>query len=341
MYVESGFVTLAAGAYRAALRLESMAAGSWMTRARKAAPPAAAVRRAVQVLIAALPIVVLAGFASGPSAAVWTALGLVMGAIARTFLDLGRAAAVVAAATAVAAAAAACTGRPVLAGCIVAAAAVLAGLANRWAAGVASLAPVTAAIAGSQRGLGWPALGGWILAGALYGIIVVGLVHVHLPPRPVGAARAAGHTAVLAPLCGAAEGLAVALRLPHGYWIVLTLAAVLRPVARESAGRAVKRVAGTLLGVLLPIPLVLFLPRAALITIAVACVVGSVSYLFAGQYTRQTVLMTIAIVILASGGVRAAALAVGELRLAWTIVGAAVAATAAGIMWRIERDWPA
>jgi hypothetical protein len=185
-------VTLAAGAYRAALRLESMAAESWMTRARKAAPPAAAVRRAVQVLIAALPIVVLAGFASGPSAAVWTALGLVMGAIARTFLDLGRAAAVVAAATA--------------------AAAVLAGLANRWAAGVASLAPVTAAIAGSQRGLGWPALGGWILAGALYGIIVVGLVHVHLPPRPVGAARAAGHTAVLAPLCGAAEGLAVALR---------------------------------------------------------------------------------------------------------------------------------
>jgi uncharacterized membrane protein YccC len=122
---------------------------------------------------------------------------------------------------------------------------------------------------------------------------------------------------------------------------VLILAAVLRPVARESAGRAVKRVAGTLLGVLIPIPLVLFLPRAALITIAVACVVGSVSYLFAGQYTRQTVLMTIAIVILASGGVRAAALAVGELRLAWTIVGAAVAATAAGIMWRIERDWPA
>lgn len=318
-----------------------MAADGWIMWTRSAAPPAAAIRQALLALAAALPVIALAAFASGMPAAVWAVLGLVMGTTSGAFLDTARSVPLTIAAAAMVAGAAAAAGRAVLVGCIVAGACVLAGLADRWSAGLLMLAPVTAAIAGSQRSaLSWPVLGGWVLAGALYGVTTVSLLHTHLHPRALSAGRAALHAVMLATLCGTAAGLATALRLPHGYWIVLTLAVVLRPVVQESARRAVQRVAGTLLGVLIPIPLVLFLPRPAVVTIAAACVPGSVSYLFAGQYTRQTVLLTVAIVILASGASRASTLAAGEFRLAWTIVGAAVAAIAASTLWRIERDWP-
>jgi hypothetical protein len=304
------------------------------------APPAKAVRRAVVVVAAALPIVVAAAFASGTTGAVWSVLGLLAGISARAVLDTARSAVVAVAIAGFAAAATAASGPALAAGLIVAAAAAAAGLADRWSAGVATLAPISAAVAGSWPGLTWPVAGGWLLAGGLYGIAAVALLKVHLHRRPLDARRAAVHAASLAVLCGTAAGLAAAFRLPHGYWIVLTLVVTLRPVVEESARKAVNRVTGTLLGVLIPIPLIYFLPSAALAAIVALSVLAFVSYMLAGEYIRQTAFMTLTIVIVASGGMRANAVAVGEIRLAWTLVGTAAAAATAAVLWHVERDWP-
>ena len=305
------------------------------------APPAAAVRRALLVVAVSLPIVLAAVFLSGTRGTVWTVLGLVAGVLSRLVLDAARSMALAVLTAGAVAAATAAGDRALLAGLIVAAAAAVAGLADRWSAGVATLAPVTAAVAGSWRpGLSWPAAGGWLLAGAGYGIIAVTLPNLHLPPRPVDARRAAVHAAALAALCGTAAGLAAAFRLPHGYWIVLALVATLRPVVQESGRRAVQRVTGTLLGVLVPIPLIYFLPPAALAPIAAAAILAFVSYLLAGEYVRQSIFMTLTIVIVASGGIKANAIAISEIRFAWTLLGAAVAAATAAILWRLESDWP-
>ena len=91
---------------------------------------------------------------------------------------------------------------------------------------------------------------------------------------------------------------------------------------------------------LIPIPLVYFLPSAALIPIAALSTLALVSYLFAGEYTREAVFMTVTLVLVTSGGVKANAIAVGGIRLAWTILGALVAGTAAAALWRLERGWP-
>lgn len=178
------------------------------------APPGAAVSRAALVLVAALPIVVLAGFASGTQGAVWAVLSLVTGATSRAFLATARSAALAVAVAGVVAAATSVAGSAVPVGLIVAGAALPAGLADRWSAGTATLAPVTAAIAGSgglsgQHPLNWLEAGGWVLAGAAYGVGAIALLRTRLRPRPVDARRAALHAAVLAVLCGAA-GLVVA-----------------------------------------------------------------------------------------------------------------------------------
>jgi hypothetical protein len=320
---------------------------NWLRKVTKVqlAPPGAAVRRALMVLAAALPIVVLAAFLGGMPGTVWAVLGLVTGATSRAFLDTARSAALALAIAGLVAAATSVAGTAVPVGLIVAGAALLGGLADRWSAGSATLAPVTAAIAGTGSlsgppGLSWWEAASWILAGAAYGIAALALLRTRPRPRQVEARRAAAHAAMLAALCGAAAGLAVAFGLPHGYWIVLSLASTLRPVVRESPRRAVQRITGTLLGVLIPIPLVYFLPSAALIPIAALSTLALVSYLFAGEYTREAVFMTVTLVIVTSGGVKASAIAVGEIRLAWTILGALVAGAAATALWRLERDWP-
>ena len=298
-------------------------------------------RRALLLVAAALPVVLAAAFLSGTAGAVWTVLGLVAGVVSRVVLDAARSMALAVLAAGGVVAATAAGGRALLAGLIVAAAAAVAGLADRWSAGVATLAPVTAAVAGSWRpGLSWLAAGSWLLAGAGYGIIAVTLANLHLPPRPVDARRAAVHAAALAALCGTAAGLTAEFSLPHGYWIVLALVATLRPVVQESGRKAVQRVTGTLLGVLVPIPLIYFLPPAALAPVAAVGMLAFVSYLMAGEYVRQSIFMTLTIVIVASGGIKANVIAIGEIRLAWTLLGAAVAAATAAILWRLERDWP-
>lgn len=298
--------------------------------------------RALIVIAATAPVVIAAWGAQGSGAAIWAALGVLTGANTQALLGPARSLTLSAASAALVAAATAAQGRAALVGVIVAVAAVLGGAANLRSAGVMSLAPAMATIAGSARlGLTWPAAGGWVLAGGGYAVIVVALARVHVAPKPVDAATVRVHTAVLAVLCGTAAGLTVALGLPHGYWIVLTFVGVVRPSWHESARRLRERLAGTLLGALVPIPLAFALSPRALAAVAMVSLFLFLSYLFAGEYVREVVFLTTTTILIASGGLSSKAIKLDEYRVLWTLAGLATAALTAVIVWYAENRRPA
>ena len=294
--------------------------------------------RAAVVVLAGAPLVVAAVLAGNSAAVIWAALGLLTGAGSQVFLGLARSAVLVLVSAAVVAAATASRGDAFAVGLIAAAAAIVGGVANRQSAGVLSIAPATAAIAGAAPlPLNWWQAGGWMLAGGAYAIILVRLAGIHVPPRPAPARTVLVHTIVLTVLCGLAAGLTVAYRLPHGYWIVLTFVAVLRPSWQESARRAWRRIAGTLLGALVPLPVVELLPARVIGAAAVVSVFAFLSYMFAGKYVAQVIFLTTTIVLVASGGLVASAITLDEYRVLWTIAGIAASALVALALWQGER----
>jgi hypothetical protein len=103
----------------------------------------------------------------------------------------------------------------------------------------------------------------WFTAGAVAGLALMAGARRGPPPPEHLAARTiedvrpgALHDAALhahAARLGAAVGLATllerALRMPHGYWIPLTVLAILQPDPRATEIRCLQRAAGTLVGV--------------------------------------------------------------------------------------------
>ena len=292
--------------------------------------PRRAALESLALLALAAPVPVVAGLTGGTGVAILAFLGAITGISTKAFLPAGRALVLGAGTAVLVAAATAAYGRAGWIGLIVAAAAVLGGAANHQSSGVLSLAPVMAAIAGMTRlHATWLAAGGWALAGTAYAVLAVTLLGVRAKPRPVDPATVWIHTTVLTVLCGAAAAAAVAWRLPHGYWLVLTLVSVLRPSWSESVSRSRNRLAGTLAGALLSLAIVAILPPAAAIVIALASLYAFMCYLTAGKYTAAVIFLTTTTILLTSGGLTAAAVRLDEYRIAWTFV-AVVFATVVG-----------
>ena len=300
--------------------------------------PRRAALESLALIALAAPVPVAARLTGGTGVAILAFLGAITGISTKAFLPAGRALVLGAGTAALVAAATAAYGRAGWVGLIVAAAAVLGGAANHQSSGVLSIAPAMAAIAGMARlHATWLAAGGWVLAGAAYAVLVVALLRVRLKPRPVDPATVWIHTAVLALLCGAAAAAAVAWRLPHGYWLILTLVSVLRPSWSESVGRSRNRLIGTLAGALLSLAIVAVLPPAAAIVTALASLYAFVCYMLAGKYAPAVVFLTTTTILLTSGGLAAAAVRPDEYRIAWTFAAVVIAAASGAAVVYADR----
>ena len=265
-------------------------------------------------------------------------LGAMTGISTKAFLPAGRALVLCAGTAVLVAAATAAYGRAGWVGLTVAAAAVLGGAANHQSSGVLSIAPAMAAIGGMARlHATWLAAGGWVLAGAACTVLAVALLRVKVEPRPVDPATVWIHTAVLTVLCGAAAAAAVAWRLPHGYWLVLTLVSVLRPSWSESVSRSRNRLTGTLAGALLSLAIVAILPPAAAVAAALASLYLFMSYLLAGKYTPAVIFLTATTILLTSGGLAAATVRLDEYRIAWTFAAVVIAAVSGAVVLAADR----
>ena len=205
---------------------------------------------------------------------------------------------------------------------LIAVTAFAAGLSAHWGAHTAIVyIPIAAAVLATPVPLGTAAGQGLALfVGAAYGIGLLGVLKVPPTaletsiPRPV----AVFYGAVLAILSGIATFGVASLHLEHGYWVTLTVLAVVQPSLTTSRQRAFSRVAGTTVGALAA---VIF---ASLVTnydalLGVGIVFAVASLALARSYAVKIGLMTVALVTLAGGHAGAATIA--SQRFGLTLIG--------------------
>ncbi|HEY3407107.1 MAG TPA: FUSC family protein [Propionicimonas sp.] len=142
----------------------------------------------------------------------------------------------------------------------------------------------------------------WMIFGCALAVAVATRLPRTAPAAGVEQRRAWRHAAVMAVSVGAVVYLVGLWELPHGYWVALTLTAVLRPFDDQTMQKSVQRVLGTVAGALLALVAAVFLPLWALLVLLVVSTVLSSAYALARDYTRQVLFMTPAVVLLGSAG---------------------------------------
>ncbi len=293
-------------------------------------------------VVGMVPIVV-AVLVAGPGAAAGAGLGLILGLSAAAVLPTGPAAVIVLLHLLVALAGILVAGSPVAGALVVALSGLASGPAYRAGFGRGLIIlPMVAVFAASGAFASAPVAGELgLAAGAAWALLlarVAGPVPVLVPlPR----STAWIHAVALAATCGIGTFVALAVPLPHGYWIVVTLTATQFPVVSESVDAMRDRLAGTLLGALaggvagavLPVPLQLVAVFATLIL--------QVGYSLVGDGTRKVTMLTAMTVLLLAGATGASTLEMAAQRLAWTIAGAGLVGGAAFIVRRMTgaRRW--
>jgi hypothetical protein len=246
--------------------------------------------------------------------------------------------------------AAAVAGDPLLAALVMAATALLVGLACRWGRSknlvlvpitvgfVVCVPPATAADLPVQPLL----LGAASLAAALWGTAVgsfVGRKMPKAPPQPEIWPRVWAYAIVLAILTGIAAGISVATDWGHaGGWFILTVVLVFQPYIQDSFRRTGQRAVGTVLGVISAYVIHLLLPwSTAEIIVGAALMVTAVIVAMNPKYPYWffTALLTPAIVLLA--GSSSDFTEVDISRLLATLAGAGLALAAALLLAPIYR----
>gem|GEM_PF-5119049 len=166
---------------------------------------------------------------------------------------------------------------------------------HRQSTGIAVMAPVPAAVYATTA---TPRCCG-TAAGLVVVQVVAQLLGARRPAPPVPTRSATRHAVVSALACATATAVTLTWHIDHGYWSILTLAVVLRPVRRET-NRAVRdRVLGTLAGVALAIIAVVAFPVNVAVVLAAGCLMLALEPWATLGATRPQTLFSTPVVILA------------------------------------------
>lgn len=200
----------------------------------------------------------------------------------------------------------------------------VAGLLSRFSAGVFGVGPIVAAVASLDTPQNKPIVVALVMtAVCAYVVLVVRLMKVNLEPAPVPLDVAKRHAVVMAVACGAATAVALYFDMPKAYWLVMTLAIVLRPYALDSLVKNRQRVLGTVAGAMIA-ALLSPLPRPWQVLMAAVCMTLMFAYMAQRDYVLQVTFMTPMVIFLVSSGSVDDTFYLDGLRLAYT-VGACVA----------------
>lgn len=290
-------------------------------------PPAKVLRIAVLVAVVLLIPLVVAVVVGGDTAILPAAMGLMAASVA-PFCTPRQAVIFVGGLVVAGMLATAAVGSPVAVVALMVVTCLAAGLASRVSAGVFGVAPIAVAVLALnpqgatvlQTGVVMAAMGGFV-------VLVVHLAKVHVEVKPVPYAVALRHAIVMAGACGAATALALHYEWTRSYWLVMTLAIVLRPYAHESLLRNRDRVLGTVAGAVLA-GMLSPLPRGWQMLLAAICMALMLSYVMLKNYLLQVTFMTPMTVFLVSSGSMNDTLAVDGQRLLYTVI----ACTAGGVL---------
>ncbi len=302
-------------------------------------PPRQALRLAV-VLVALLGLVALGGWVVGGAVA---ALGVLFGGLvglAAGLSDVGWSWRLALAATSAVAAVlgSLAADQPVAAGVVVG----LAGLAQapftRRGAKLAMMLPVVPALTASLDLPGRPvALAAWLAVGVVAIALLAAALRISGEAHPAPRGEAVRHAVATAVVAGVGLGVARALEIGHGYWLVIAVASVLA-VSRDATGReAAERVGGTLSGAVVAIVIVALLPLWASLVVAAVLLVLSVAWAVAQQVRLSAAAASAAVVLVGSGGLVGSGAELAAERLALTLVGAALALGTVALLWRLDR----
>ncbi len=303
-------------------------------------PPAPALKAATAVTVPTLAVVVAAGLLLGPTVSVGMFLGI-LATLTAALTSVGHGTRLAVGLLAVAGAAygvhfgdhpwALAAGMVVL------------GLAqaplSRQSAGVGAMLPVALAMAGGIGLTDGPVgVGAAVLGGALLITGVIAMLGARGPADPVPARTAWLHAAVVAVATAIGIGIAVDQGIGHGYWLVLTVSSVLRPFADETRRSARARSWGTVVGLVAAAGLVVVLPAAVAVLLAVVSAALSLAWALSRDEFRQVVYGTPLVVLVASSGVVGHQLGISLERLVMVGCGVVVALAAAEVLARVDRS---
>jgi uncharacterized membrane protein YccC len=153
-----------------------------------------------------------------------------------------------------------------------------------------------------------------------------------LVDRTVGSADARAFVVRLVLCMTVAEVARQTLPIERPYWVLLTVAIVLKPDFGSVFTRAVQRGAGTLLGVLLGSLLLTVLPRNAWVLVGIAVAAGALPWARAANFGLFSVFQTPLIILLLDLAVPSGSGLVGA-RLVDTLIGCGIVLVFGYLLW--------
>jgi hypothetical protein len=302
-------------------------------------PPTLALRAAGSALLPVVAVGVGTAAVAGVVGLAWFLLGAVAALPVAThavpwsdrvlLVGLGVAAAV---------AGLAASGQPLAAAAVVAVVSLLQAPLARHTPGGGAMVPVLAAVAASTGLPDEPWTTGLaVVVGAGTIILTTTVLGIRTTATPVPAAVAWRHAAALAATAALALGLVMQQQVTHGYWLVLTLALVLRPARDETRTLARDRVVGTVVGLAAGVAAVVLLPTWALLALAAPCVLRTAAWGMAGDSRRATAYAAPLLVLLGSSGLAGSGVALALERTLFTLAGVGLAAAVAYALDVVDR----
>jgi hypothetical protein len=264
--------------------------------------------RQVLLVSVAITVLLLIPLAAGYLlAGVPAALGIGMGYVVllRPALTLParRVGLLVVGAGLVASVAVALRGQPLAAAAFVALCCLAVAPVNRMGEGMLAGLPTAASVLVAVPGTFEPApMAGWALLGGAAAVLVTTRAPRAKAPQGLDRDRAQRHAVVMAAAAGLVTYLVLALQVPHGYWVALTLTVVLRPFDDQTRTKAWERLVGTFGGIALAVLLAALLPLWAIAVALTGCLVLMTAYALRADYTRQVLFLTPSVVLLGTPG---------------------------------------
>jgi Fusaric acid resistance protein-like len=302
-------------------------------------PPRPAVRAALGLGGAVVSAAALASWLGGGEAAIGVVLGVAGGlqpavvAVPRPTRLLLAAAVPVAAWLGVVAA-----GHPVWAGLAVAGLTLLQWPAGPRVGGALAFLPIIAALGASVGLPSAESFAMWTAVGVALISLLAAASRLQAPVAAIPVHLARRHALVTAAATAAALYLCLENGVTHGYWLVVTLVLVLRPMPGETTAGARDRTLGTLAGAAVAIAAVITLPAALIVVFLVACLVLTLAWAVAKDVRRQTLYSTPIVILAGSSGVAGTSVGVALERLLFTVAAALIAVVLAGLLhwWDIR-----
>lgn len=211
-------------------------------------------------------------------------------------------------------------------------------LADTLTSGAGKIAPMLVAIAGTSHSFGSNGLELFlaITFGAALASLMLLLLKVRIPPRPVMPRQAIINALAVAALALIFAELTLRYDIDHGYWAIITICSVMRPEIGDTFRTVNERIIGTIIGAIAGVVTILLAPQyfialAIIMSLAITIYMG-----IANQNKYSVIAATLMLILIFSFNTDASAIQAAETRGLITVLSSLLVGTTALLIWRIN-----